>query len=202
MNVGDIYQVRDTYNLTSGQTATLTRYYECETANPTDTAVHLNDRHNINITGALLALMDESYQFASRQTINGMDNLDFYEVASPEAGSLTGSQLPTALCAGIRSFDRGPGFTRTDHLLPIGNVTSINSSLGVWSGGFIVSCGTILDNFGDSLTLANGSEMFPVQLAAPFKLGVTPVSKQSLVGTWQINQYPSWLRTRQDYSWA
>lgn len=202
MNINDVFQVRDTFNLTGGQTAVLTRYYRCTTANAADTAEDVNDRVAIDITGSMLAVMDESYHWAARQTINGMDNLDFFEEIGNEPGTRTGSQLPTALCTGIRSFDRGPGFTRSDHLLPCGNVSDLNSNLGVWSGTYIATLGTLLDNFGDTMTLINASVIEPVQLAGGFVLGTAPTVKQSLVGSWQVNNFPTWLRTRQDYLWS
>lgn len=145
-------------------------------------------------------VLHQSNDFVQLRVINGSDNSDFVDYNPFIPGTKTGPNIPAALCFYVRSFNRGPGYTRSDYFLMAGGLNDIISP-GVWSPGFRSACGFFETMFGSSIP-REGTSMIPVQLAAPFKLGVVPTIKQSLVGEWEHDVNPHWLRTRQDEAYA
>jgi len=199
--VGDIYRVECHCLHPSGVSAISVFYYEFISG---DAAFDAEDAANEvidNILAETLGALSNNSRWNRVDSINGMDNDDFFSTNPDDVGILSGNPLAAQIAAAMRSPWNGPGTRRANKRFMLGLSIHIDGIDGIWDSGLQTELSDLAVNLGAQLENANGF-IRPCTIVGAFALGVSPTRNEIIAGKWELNKFPSTQKTRQDYSWV
>lgn len=201
MAVGDIYQLRSTYNYSGVVEANSVFYYQVTAESGNLSAENVADEFVDNVLPAITNRFPPQWTCNRVFAVNGMDNADFSDTNPQVTGVRTGTALPPFLAVEYRSSWRGPGTRRSYHRFP-GGVTADLSANGFWISSMLDELAAAAPTFGQVLEHTEGA-VTPCTIVGNFQLGVTPVFNQYAQGVWEYLQLPtSQVGRKRDFLWA
>lgn len=200
-SVGDIYQVKMQTLHSSGETALTVFYYELVSGDPAFNAENAANEVDDNIVAEFILSMSDTSRVNRIDSINGMDNDDFFSFNPNEPGDRIANPLAPNIAASFRSPWPGPGTRRGQHRLMTGVGSDVDGLDGIWDSNFQTLVADLATALGAQLENANGF-ISPVTIVGGFVLGVSPTRNESIGGQWELNKFPMTQNSRKQYSWV
>jgi len=200
-----IYEVVLSIANVNGQEAKMVSHYQqVGDGSPTEGAAELNLLWRVFVANEIAELCSAAWEQTRVEVRDLLNPLDYADVAITNTGDLTGDALPAVLAVGVRSPRQPPGYNRSRHNLPLGDVTWIDAN-GLVDGAARTLVSDAMGILGSGITNGTSTVTWnPVTVDVTYTSGViTDVEVRRIVtGIWEVNGVFTTSKARQDYFWV
>lgn len=201
---GDFYHIDLTIDNVNGQQAHMVSYYRQNgNGSPAVDAGDLNERFRVFVANEIAELMSTKWVMSRCVVRNLLVPEDFSDVTFTNTGDLTSDALPAVLAVGLRSPRQKPGFNRSRHNLPLGDISWVDEN-----GLITAAARTLIEDTMGCLGLAfwdveSSMTWVPVTVEIEYDDSViVGVTQRSVVtGVWEYNSVFTTQKGRQDFFW-